>query len=120
MADLPSTAQVLVIGGGAVGTSIAYHLAAAGVSRVVVLERARIGSGATSKAAGGIRVQFPLPVEVQFSLHSLELFHHFREQMGADAEFRSAGYLFLIADEGSVPKYRALWQMQRDQGANVL
>src|SRR5262249_39678491 len=57
--DLPRTASVVIIGGGVVGCSIAYHLARLGMRDVLVLERDAVGSGTTSKAAGGIRGQFP-------------------------------------------------------------
>ncbi|PYM26528.1 MAG: sarcosine oxidase subunit beta, partial [Candidatus Rokuibacteriota bacterium] len=52
---LPRTASIVIVGGGVVGCSIAYHLAGRGVRDVVVLERETVGSGTTSKAAGGIR-----------------------------------------------------------------
>src|SRR5262245_35054912 len=78
-----------------------------------------VGAGSTSKAAGGIRVQFPLPVEVHFSLHSLDRFTHFQERMGADADFRQAGYLYLLTDPSTLPRYRELAAMQRAEGADV-
>src|SRR5688500_8647798 len=77
MPTLPPTADIAIIGAGAIGCSIAYHLARRGVKNVVVLERDAIGSGTTSKAAGGIRAQFSTRVEIEFSLASLEFFHRF-------------------------------------------
>jgi glycine/D-amino acid oxidase-like deaminating enzyme len=56
---LPKTADVVIIGGGVVGCSIAYHLARRGARDVLVLERDAVGAGTTSKAAGGIRAQLP-------------------------------------------------------------
>jgi sarcosine oxidase, subunit beta len=119
MAELPRSAEVVVIGGGAVGTSIAYQLGRRGVRDVVVIERDTLGAGSTSKAAGGIRCQFPLPIEVQFSLYSLDFYRHFEDELGADPEFRAEGYLFLISDPGTLPRYRAAWEMQRELGAHV-
>ena len=68
--SVPGTAGVVIIGGGVVGCSIAYHLARRGPRDVVVLERETVGSGTTSKAAGGIRAQFPTETEIRFSLES--------------------------------------------------
>ncbi len=69
----PRTAGVAVIGGGVVGCSIAYHLAARGVRDVVVVERDAVGAGTTSKAAGGIRAQFPTETEIRFSQESRQV-----------------------------------------------
>ena len=63
---LPRSASAVIIGGGVVGCSIAYHLARRGARDVVVLERESVGAGTTSKAAGGIRVQFAHETEVRF------------------------------------------------------
>jgi sarcosine oxidase, subunit beta len=119
MPEMPKTADVVIVGGGAVGASIAYNLARRGQRNVLLIERDQLGSGSTSKAAGGIRVQFPLPVEVRFSLFSLSLFHHFEEELGRDVDFRPAGYLFLITDPDSLGFYRSLLEMQRAEGADV-
>ena len=74
----------MIVGGGVVGCSIAYHLARRGLSDVVVLEREAVGAGTTSKAAGGIRVQFPTETEVRFSLESMRVFERFRDEFGVD------------------------------------
>ena len=119
MADQPSTAEVLIIGGGAVGTSIAFHLAERGQRDVLILERDTVGAGSTSKAAGGVRLQFPLPQEVRFSLYSLDLFLNFEAAMGRPADFKQAGYLYLLTDPATVDKYHMLQRMQRAEGADV-
>src|SRR5438093_5501752 len=97
MSDLPHAADVVVIGAGAIGCSIAYHLAKRGCRDVVVFERDAVGSGSTSKAAGGIRCQFGAEVEVRFSLESLRFFERFEDEMGVPCDFRRNGYLFLIS-----------------------
>jgi sarcosine oxidase, subunit beta len=112
MTTIPRTAGVAVIGGGVVGCSIAYHLARDGVRDVVVLERETIGSGTTSKAAGGIRVMWPEEAEIRFSLESVPVFEHFAEEFGVDAGYRKIGYLFLISDADGVRGFEsriALW-----------
>src|SRR5215471_4634423 len=97
--DLPRTADVVVIGGGVVGCSIAYHLVARGMRDVLVLERETVGAGTTSKAAGGIRGQFPTETEIRFSLESLKVLQNFTEEFGVDPGFKQIGYLFLISEE---------------------
>jgi len=72
--DLPRTASAVVIGAGVVGCSIAYHLASRGMRDVLVVERDQVGAGTTSKAAGGIRVQFATETEIRFSLESIAAF----------------------------------------------
>jgi sarcosine oxidase subunit beta len=119
LSEQPRTAEAIIVGGGAVGTSIAYQLAESGLKDVLLLERDQVGAGSTSKAAGGVRVQFPLPVEVQMSLFSLKLFHDFEAALGRDADFRQAGYLYLLTDPATLDHYRGLQEMQRSEGADV-
>src|SRR6185436_16476035 len=97
--DQPKTASVVVIGGGVVGCSIAYNLARRGQRDVVVVERETVGSGTTSKAAGGIRVQFPTETEIRFSLEAIRVLESFRDEFGVDPGFRRIGYLFLLSEE---------------------
>jgi sarcosine oxidase subunit beta len=97
--NLPKRADVVIIGGGIIGVSIAYYLAKKGVKNVLLLERDIMGEGATAKCAGGIRTQFSTEINVQFSLISREVFGRFQEEFGVDPEFHQAGYLFLTADD---------------------
>jgi len=90
-------AEIVIIGGGIVGLSIAYHLAARGCKGVCVLERGQIGQGATGKATGGIRQQFSREINVRLSQESLKQFERFEEEMGSSADFRQVGYLFLAS-----------------------
>lgn len=117
--DLPSSADIVIIGGGAIGCSIAYHLALRGERDVVVVERATIGSGSTSKAAGGIRAQFGTPTEITFSLEALDFFRHCRDHLGVDAEFRPIGYLTLIADPTDLEQFTQRVALQRRMGVDV-
>jgi sarcosine oxidase subunit beta len=117
--DLPRTASVVVVGGGVVGCSIAYHLARRGQRDVVVLEREAVGSGTTSKAAGGIRSQFPTETEIRFSLEAIRVFERFHEEFGVDIGYRRIGYLFLIADAEDLACYRQRMALQRRLGVDV-
>src|SRR5437867_3952899 len=94
---LPRSADVVIIGGGVVGCSLAYHLALRGLRDVLVVERDAVGSGTTSKAAGGIRAQFSTETEIRFSLESIAVFERFVEEFGVDPGYRTIGYLFLVS-----------------------
>lgn len=89
------TADIVIIGAGIVGCSIAYHLAAQGAGTVVVVEKDLVCSGSTGKSAGGIRQQFATEVNLQLSIESLKMFHRMREELGIDPDFHQVGYLFL-------------------------
>ncbi len=92
-------AETVVIGGGVVGLSIAYHLAARGCGEVCILERGGIGQGATAKATGGVRQQFSSEINIRLSQESVKRFERFEEEMGSSADFRQIGYLFLASSE---------------------
>jgi sarcosine oxidase subunit beta len=115
----PASASVVVIGGGVVGCSIAYHLARRGVRDVVVLERETVGSGTTSKAAGGIRAQFGTETEIRFSLESIRVLESFAEEFGVDPGFKRIGYLFLVAEEADRRAFEPRIALQRRMGADV-
>jgi len=99
MVDVPSKADVVIVGGGIIGVSVAYFLGRKGVQEVVLLERGMLGQGSTGRCAGGIRTQFSTPINVQFSLVSLQVFERFEELFGMDPEFHRVGYLFLASEE---------------------
>jgi len=103
---------VVVIGGGALGAATAFHLRRLGVPDVVLLERETLGSGSTSKAAGGIRTQFADELNVRIALRSLEEF----ERLAADIAFRQDGYLFLLDREEDVASFRAALELQHSLG----
>src|SRR5262245_57154552 len=94
---LPRTASAVIVGGGVVGCSIAYHLVKRGQKDVLVLERETVGSGTTSKAAGGIRSQFPTETEIRFSLEAIKVFERFEDEFGVHSGPRRMGYLSLIS-----------------------
>jgi len=105
-------AEVVIVGGGVLGASIAYHLAIKGQRDIVVLERERLGAGSTSRNAGGVRLQFSTEINVRLSQRSMPRLESFASEMGIDPEFHQVGYLFLItSDRDVVPFERslALW-----------
>src|SRR5712691_7738191 len=116
---LKSSAEVVIVGGGIIGCATAYYLARRGCTNVVVLERNSVGSGSTSRAAGGIRSQFSTPIHIQFSLRSMEVWARFEEELGVDVDYRHWGYLFLAGDEAELELYRGTVELQRSLGAKV-
>jgi sarcosine oxidase subunit beta len=109
-------ADVVIVGGGIIGASIAYHLAARGVRDVIVLEREHLGSGSTTRNAGGVRLQFSTEINVQLSLRSLPRIELFQEEMGVDPHLRQVGYLFLITEERDVVPFEASLAMWKRLG----
>ena len=118
------TADVVIIGGSVVGSSIAWHLRARGVSRVIVVERDRRYQRASAfLAMGGIRQQFCTAVTVRMVQHSVRFWSTFDEHMGTPdarprAWFRQRGYLFL-ATAGNAAALRHRYHRQREAGAEV-
>ncbi|MFB4296828.1 NAD(P)/FAD-dependent oxidoreductase [Actinomadura sp. NTSP31] len=110
-----SEADVVVIGGGVMGTSIAFHLAEAGV-RVVLAERDELGSGSTCKAAGGVRAQFSDEVNIRLGARSLEAFARFGDRPGQEIDLHRVGYLFLLSRPEDVAAFEESVALQNDLG----
>ncbi len=109
-------ASAVVIGGGVMGTSIAFHLAEAGVSDVILVERGQLAEGSTSRAAGGVRAQFSDPLNVQIGARSLEAFAGFGTRPGWEIDLRRVGYLFLLTTEDDVQAFTRNVEMQNRLG----
>lgn len=94
------TADVVIIGGGIVGSSIAWHLTSAGCKNVLALEReSSQGKGSTGKSMGGVRAQFSTPVNIQLSLYSIPFYARFDEVLDHPSGYRPQGYLFLATKD---------------------
>jgi sarcosine oxidase, subunit beta len=113
---LPSRAGVVVVGGGVIGTSIAFHLAEAGVADVVLIERDELGAGSTSKAAGGVRAQFSDALNIQLGARSLRAFADFGARPGQEIDFRQLGYLFLLSRQQDVAAFERSIELQNRLG----
>ncbi|MEV6350844.1 FAD-binding oxidoreductase [Actinoplanes sp. NPDC051851] len=113
---LPSEADVVIIGGGVIGLSAAYHLARAGVENVLLLDRDSFGSGSTCRAAGGVRSQFSDPVNIVLGARSLETFANFPALFGQEIDFHRVGYLFLLSEEASEKAFEASVALQNELG----
>jgi glycine/D-amino acid oxidase-like deaminating enzyme len=108
-------AEVVVVGGGAVGTSTLFHLAAAGCRDAVLVERDTLGSGSTGAAAGGIRAQFSDELNVRIAQECIARFARFPDEVGGDIGYHQCGYLFLLR-EGEVERFTASVALQRSLG----
>jgi sarcosine oxidase, subunit beta len=107
------TAEVVIVGGGIVGSSIAYHLTAAGCKDVLVIERETTqGKGSTGKSMGGVRAQFSTPVNIQMSLYSIPFYASFDERLGYPAGYRPQGYLFCATEEKHLAYLRTNYEKQ--------
>jgi sarcosine oxidase, subunit beta len=114
--QLPDSATVVIIGGGVIGLSCAFRLAKAGVSDVVLLERDSLGSGSTSRAAGGVRAQFSNRANIELSARSLDVYRHFTELFDQEVDFCEVGYLFLLTTRESVLGFEASVALQNELG----
>jgi sarcosine oxidase, subunit beta len=115
LAPLPDSASVVIVGGGVIGTSVAFHLAEAGVD-VVLLERDQLGSGSTCRAAGGVRAQFSDALNIEIAQRSLRAFREFARRPGWEIDFNQVGYLFVLSRESDVAIFERNVQLQNDYG----
>jgi sarcosine oxidase subunit beta len=106
-------AETVIIGGGVVGASIAYHLTERGAKDVLVLDRAHsLGEGSTGKATGGVRAQFETDVNIQMSLYSIDFF----AKWDHDAEYDPKGYVFLATNNLHLDYLNRTGERQRELG----
>src|SRR4030043_511209 len=110
------TADIVIIGGGILGGSIAYYLGKMGAKNVVVFEKDLIDMGSTGLCAGGIRRQWSTEVNMHFALKAFEVFQNFEEEFGASPEFHQIGYLFLARDEEELESFEKNIELQNRFG----
>jgi sarcosine oxidase, subunit beta len=115
VSSAPRSADVVVVGGGVIGTSAAFHLAEAGVG-VCLLERDELAGGSTSRAAGGFRAQFSDPLNIELGRRSIEAFTRFPERPGNEIDLHPVGYLFLLDREEDVAAFRESVALQNELG----
>jgi sarcosine oxidase subunit beta len=106
--------RIVVAGAGAIGASIAYHLALGGAKDVVLVDRAEVASGSTAKAMGGVRQQFSTAAEVRLAQESIRFF----EDLGTGL-FQQVGYLFLATTEAGLVELEERRNLQQDLGVQV-
>jgi sarcosine oxidase subunit beta len=120
MSELPKQAEIVIIGGGVMGASTAYHLASRGCTDVVLLERESFfGQGASGKNAGGIRYQFSTEINIRLSQVSLPMLDRFEVEMGQAIDLQYCGYLFLLTNEQDVKRFRQNVELQHRLGVDT-
>jgi sarcosine oxidase subunit beta len=113
-------ADIVIIGGGVMGTSAAYHLAKRGLTDVILLEREPFfGTGATGRCAGGVRYQFGTEINVRLSIESLRMLELFKDETGQEINYRKCGYLFVLTDAAQVEVFKRNVSMQQGLGAKT-
>jgi sarcosine oxidase subunit beta len=117
---MKTTADVVIIGGGCMGASVAFHLTRRGVTNVVIVERERmLATGSTGRNAGGVRHQFSHAANISLSIESIGLIQRFADEVGHPVDFHQDGYLFLLSTAASVETFRKNVALQRSMGIDV-
>ena len=111
------TADVVVIGAGVIGLSVAYELARAGIGQIALLEKEELpGMGSTASCTGGIRLQFAGEANIRYSQYGLERYGKFEEEFGVDVELKTNGYLFLLSDRDQIARFAQGHELQNSLG----
>jgi sarcosine oxidase, subunit beta len=115
-----NTYDFIIIGGGVMGASTAYHLAIRGYKNILLLEKEDFfGTGATGRCAGGVRYQFGTAINVRLSLDSLPMLERFKEEIGQEIDYRKIGYLFLLTNKDEVTVFKRNVEMQNHLGTQT-
>jgi sarcosine oxidase subunit beta len=112
------TADVVILGAGVMGASIAFQLARRKAGRIVVLDKDHVGSGGSSRSSALVRMHYSFAPEVQMALVSLKIFQHWREMVGEAGEFRKTGFVRIV-HPNETERLKQNVAMQRELGANV-
>jgi sarcosine oxidase subunit beta len=111
---------MVIIGGGVMGASAAYHLAKRGLKNIVLLEKEEFfGTGATGRCAGGVRYQFSTEINVKLSIESLPMIERFKEEIGQDVNYRQCGYLLVATDEKDATTFKHNVELQNKLGVRT-
>ena len=116
MTELPRSADIVIIGGGVVGSSIAYELTKRGIDDVVVLEKSYLSSGSTGRCGAGVRQQWGLEMNCRLAKGSVDIFEQLSEELDYDIEFRQGGYLILAHNESQVEQFERNIALQNSLG----
>lgn len=115
----PRTADVVVVGAGVMGTSIAFHLAKRQAGKIVVLDKDHVAAGGSGRSSALIRMHYSFPPEVQLALISLRIFQNWKEYVGAPGDFRPTGFVRIVHPH-EIERLKLNVDMQRRLGVEVL
>jgi sarcosine oxidase subunit beta len=114
------SADVVIVGGGCMGASVAYHLTRLGITDVVLVEREKmLATGSTGRNAGGVRHQFSNEENIKLSIESIRMIERFADEVGHAVDFHQDGYLFLLSSQSSVDVFRRNVALQKSLGVGV-
>ena len=116
--SLPQTADIVILGAGVMGASIAFHLAKRKAGRIVVLDKDHVGRGGSGRSSALVRMHYSFPPEVQLALISLRMFQDWQEVVGQPGDFRKTGFVRIVHPNEST-RLKLNVEMQRALGANV-
>jgi sarcosine oxidase, subunit beta len=118
--NLPTTCNIVIVGGGVMGASTLYHLTARGIKNVILLEKNEFfGQEATGRCAGGVRYQFASEINIRLSLKSLPMLDRFKEEIGQDINYRKCGYLFVLTSPKDVEAFKHNVELQNKLGVKT-
>lgn len=112
------TADIIILGAGVMGASLAFHLAKRKPGRILVLEKEGVAYGGSGRSSALIRMHYSFPPEVQLAVKSLEIFRNWSEYVGCPGDFRKTGFLRIVPDS-EIDRLKANVAMQREQGVNT-
>jgi glycine/D-amino acid oxidase-like deaminating enzyme len=116
--SLPKTADVVIVGAGVMGASIAFHLAQRNAGRIVILDKDHVGRGGSGRSSALVHMHYSFPPEVQLALISLRMFQDWQEIVGAPGDFRRTGFVRIV-HPNETARLKVNVEMQRKLGANV-
>src|SRR6058998_3417221 len=108
--------DVVVVGAGVIGASVAWHLSRLGVRALLLEREPEPGKGSTGRATGGFRAQFATDINVRLSLLSREKLVRFKEELNTDPGFQQYGYLFIAENESEMEELKSAQKIQKDAG----
>src|ERR1700737_2850967 len=113
-----TTADIVILGAGVIGASIAFHLARRNAGRIVVIDKGHVGQGGSGRSSALIRMHYSYPPEVQLALVSLHMFENWRDEVGEDGDFRKTGFVRIV-HPGETERLKQNVEMQRKLGVKV-
>ncbi len=117
-ASFPRTADIIILGAGVMGTSIAFHLAKRNAGKIVIIDKDHVGRGGSGRSSALVRMHYSFPAEVQMALISLRMFQNWQEVVGAPGDFRKTGFVRIV-HTNETERLKLNIEMQRRLGANV-